>query len=117
MLWRKISVGMLACAVAGLLLAVGTASAHTLTVAKARVAANGQGQQVLKSGRYTSYQIVTCKKLYPHRTRCTISYEDAETAATPAFACTERVMYSYAAHDDDERGSLKLGVTLVGHGC
>jgi hypothetical protein len=96
--WRTTLLLLAVGAVAALMPAT-PASAHTLSVAKAKAAAEQYGREEVMKGNPEYIAVsATCRKLYPHRVRCKVRYQRAANAG----ACIETLMMFYRAHKEGE---------------
>lgn len=98
-----------------------SASAHSMTEPTARKYAKYFADNLVdhSDGEYTKATVIgKCKKLFPHRVECRVGFDDESTEKSDRYACTERFMMVYDAHDRDERGSKQMSYSRISkHHC
>jgi hypothetical protein len=104
--------------IAGLAVAA-PAQAHTLSVSQAEgvSARHAAGVVASPNNDYISYDVVSCKSLYPHIVECRIGFDNRATKETTRYACAERILVYYKAHSEIPQSTPRKFYRHLTHEC
>ena len=104
--------------IAGLAVAA-PAQAHTLTESQAEGVSARHAQTLVESPNndYVSYDVVSCRSLYPHIVECRIGFDNRATKQTTRYACAERIQVFYKAHSEIPQSTPRRFYRHLTHEC